>query len=374
MSYTIDRSYKSPNYSSRDGTPIALIVLHATVGSARSALNWLCKPSSKVSTHYLIDKTGRIYQLVDEADQAWHAGKSRWPGVPIVDNSVNACSIGIELENNNSGSDPYPPKQLAALVWLTEDIRTRHPIPLPDIVRHLDVCIPQGRKTDPAGFPMAWYLAQLGDAVPERYTEYSTIIGAPLGTLTKAVERFPIHDSPSPLDYTAADVQNVILPAYYSQALAVGVDPLIALGQMRHETEDLQSFWSVRPQRNPAGIGVTGEHTTKPMPSTQGWIYNPRLNRYEFGVSFPDWVLYSIPAHLGRLLAYALPLGTGTPAQQALIAEALKWRALPDAARGSAPTIRQLGKAHNTSGYGWADPGTEYGQRIAAKANELIGV
>ena len=40
------------------------------------SINWLKSPLSKVSCHYLIDKKGKIIQMVPENKIAWHAGKS----------------------------------------------------------------------------------------------------------------------------------------------------------------------------------------------------------------------------------------------------------------------------------------------------------
>ena len=74
-SLTIDQAVRSPNYSLRGGQSISMIVLHATVGSARSALAWLTNPAARVSAHYLIDKSGHIYQLVADEYCAWHAGR-----------------------------------------------------------------------------------------------------------------------------------------------------------------------------------------------------------------------------------------------------------------------------------------------------------
>ena len=51
--------------------------------------------ASKVSSHYLIGRDGKIINLVDEKNRAWHAGVSRWKGI----DNLNNISIGIELEN-----------------------------------------------------------------------------------------------------------------------------------------------------------------------------------------------------------------------------------------------------------------------------------
>lgn len=149
MTYPIDTQHQSPNHSPREGVDIDLIVLHATVGSYASALSWMINPVSRVSSHYLIRKDGHIAQLVPDALTAWHAGRALWHGVT----AINECSLGIELENDNTGHDPYPPAQLAATHWLCQDKIARYNIERADVTRHLDVAMPRGRKTDPAGLP-----------------------------------------------------------------------------------------------------------------------------------------------------------------------------------------------------------------------------
>ena len=71
-----------------------------------------------------------------------------------------------------------------------------------------------------------------------------------------------------------------------------------------------------------------------------------------------------MPAHIGRLLAYALRDDQATPAQKALIDQALAYRALPSRLRGVAPTIVGLNGR-------WAVPGTTYGQRILSVMMDL---
>src|SRR4029079_7551967 len=59
-------------------------------------------------------------------------------------------------------------------------------------------------------------------------------------------------------DYAEEDVRRVC-QLYYRTARSVGLDPLVVIAQMYLETGHLTSFWSQRPRRNMAGIGVTGE-------------------------------------------------------------------------------------------------------------------
>lgn len=118
----------------------------------------------RVSVHYYIDKRGRVTQMVDDADTAWHAGLSKWTvdGKPVAGDSCNPISVGIELENRNTGRDPYPDAQYAATLELTRDLVKRHNIPRSQLVRHLDIS--PGRKTDPAAFPWARFVNEVYNA------------------------------------------------------------------------------------------------------------------------------------------------------------------------------------------------------------------
>ena len=163
----VDLTIRSPNHSPRHGRPITMLVVHATAGSARSALAWLTNPLSRVSAHYLIDKTGHVYQLVPDDRAAWHAGRASWRG----ETAINEISIGIELENANDGKDPYPPEQIEALLTLAREKVAHYHIAPDMVVRHRDIALPPGRKTDPAGFPWAEFLSRLFPASappPER--------------------------------------------------------------------------------------------------------------------------------------------------------------------------------------------------------------
>lgn len=166
---SIDTSRRSPNHSSRGGHPIGMIVMHATGGSAASALNWLCAPASQVSSHVVIDKSGHIYELVPDDLTAWHAGVSQWRGLEVWGTapdgrripSINPVSLGIELENADTGHDPYPEAQLVAAAWLCREKIARYQITRANVARHLDVAIPHGRKSDPAGLDWDAFLARV---------------------------------------------------------------------------------------------------------------------------------------------------------------------------------------------------------------------
>jgi N-acetylmuramoyl-L-alanine amidase len=185
----ISHEYQSPNHEPRTGAPIALIVLHATVGSLVSARGWLCNPASKASTHYLIGKAGDIYQLVSEDRAAWHAGRSAYGS--LDSEAIKDRSIGIELENANDGRDPYPIAQIDALRSLMRDLLTRHPAA--QLVTHAQIATPQGRKTDPLGFPLESFRASLVTAplIPHGFV-LTSARNAPALSQSLTIGRYPL--------------------------------------------------------------------------------------------------------------------------------------------------------------------------------------
>jgi N-acetylmuramoyl-L-alanine amidase len=137
----------SPNFNDRpQPAPIDILVLHYTgMKTAEAAIDLLCSPSSKVSSHYVVDEQGRVTRLVSEEKRAWHAGISSWAGIA----DVNGRSIGIEIANggHDGGCPPYPDVQMLAVEALCKEIVARHPIMPRSVVAHSDIA-PE-RKSDP---------------------------------------------------------------------------------------------------------------------------------------------------------------------------------------------------------------------------------
>jgi N-acetylmuramoyl-L-alanine amidase len=152
----------SPNFDERT-LPVSMLVLHYTgMESGQAALDRLCDPLAKVSSHYLVDEDGTVRRLVAEDKRAWHAGASHWRGLT----DVNSASVGIEIVNpgHEFGYRPFPPAQIAALIPLVAAIKERHGITRGNIVGHSDIA--PTRKRDPGElFPWA-QLARLRLALP----------------------------------------------------------------------------------------------------------------------------------------------------------------------------------------------------------------
>src|SRR4051812_38304062 len=111
----------SPNHDAR--RPSFIVLHHTGADTAEHSLKTLTDPQREVSAHYLIGRSGLVWQLVDERARAWHAGESYWAGVT----DLNSVSIGIELDNN--GDEPFAEPQIAMLLSLLHDLTARYRIP-----------------------------------------------------------------------------------------------------------------------------------------------------------------------------------------------------------------------------------------------------
>ena len=116
---------------------------YTVVGTLHGSRAALSNPGSdhRVSAHYLVDRDGRIEQLVPDHLRAWHAGDGRWGDF----RDLNDVSIGIELVN--TGSEPFPDVQIDAVIALLRDLVTRHRFDPRQVIAHADLA--PGRKIDP---------------------------------------------------------------------------------------------------------------------------------------------------------------------------------------------------------------------------------
>lgn len=163
-------------------------------------------------------------------------------------------------------------------------------------------------------------------------------------------------------EYTDQDIHKIVV-TYWRLAVEVGLDPVIAVAQLIEETDNLISWWAARPRRNPAGIGVTGD-SRRLVPPLPGSAWAERDGAWYEGVSFPSWENAAIPAHVGRLLAYALRPDQEQLNQRVLIVRALAYRSLLERYRGRAPQLKGLGGT-------WAED-RNYPVLVAAHANRIV--
>ena len=133
----------SPNFGERrGGLRPSLVVIHYTgMDSCDAARARLCDPAAEVSCHWLISETGGVEALVPEEMRAWHAGAGAWGGL----DDINSRSVGIELAN--TGAQPFPEPQMAALEILLTSVMARWGIGPAGVIAHSDMA--PGRKGDP---------------------------------------------------------------------------------------------------------------------------------------------------------------------------------------------------------------------------------
>lgn len=194
----------SPNFDSRDGQSVDMLVLHYTgMQSAEAALARLCDATAKVSAHYMVSEDGNIFQLVDENNRAWHAGVSYWRG----NSNINQRSVGIEIVNKGHefGYCPFPQAQMEAVASLCSDIVARHNIPPHNVVGHSDIA--PTRKKDP-GELFDWkLLADRGIGLfplhPSSLTTHPSSLladyGYDMSDLQQAITAFQRHFRPNNL-------------------------------------------------------------------------------------------------------------------------------------------------------------------------------
>ena len=146
----------SPNFDSnkRNKNKIKYIIFHYTgMRSDRSAIRKLTNVNSKVSSHYYINKIGKLIQLVPDLYIAWHAGKSNWKN----DKSINKNSIGIEIANpgHDYGYKNFNKKQINCLIKISRILVKKYNIKKQNILGHSDIA--PLRKKDP-GEKFPWKL------------------------------------------------------------------------------------------------------------------------------------------------------------------------------------------------------------------------
>ena len=138
----------SPNYSrnSRPKKSIKFIIIHYTgMQSEIESIKRLIHKNSKVSCHYLINRKGKIMQMVKENKIAWHAGVSRWKNIK----NLNQNSIGIELVNKGHffGYENYSNLQINSLIKLCSKLKKKYNIHKENFLGHSDIA--PYRKIDP---------------------------------------------------------------------------------------------------------------------------------------------------------------------------------------------------------------------------------
>jgi len=182
---TIHYDVRKPNF---------VIIHHTAQHSLNQTIRTFQLPHTKVSSHYVIGKDGRVVQMLNDYLRSWHAGRSKWGNVT----DLNSVSIGIELDNN--GKEPFPEAQIGALLSLLDTLKTKYQIPFTNFIGHADIA--PTRKDDPSvlfpwkrlaerGFGV-WYDESNLLPVPDNFNHVDAlrIIGYDVSNLRAAIIAF----------------------------------------------------------------------------------------------------------------------------------------------------------------------------------------
>lgn len=145
--------HPSPNCDKRNDR-IKYLIFHATaLDTLEQTFEILVgsKEPYRVSAHYVIDRDGTVYQLVDDDKKAFHAGISDWAftnnGKAIK--SMNDCSIGIEFQCpfTNGKFSGFTKAQVKSGIELSRFLMNKHRIKRQNVLAHSDIA--PHRKQDP---------------------------------------------------------------------------------------------------------------------------------------------------------------------------------------------------------------------------------
>tara|TARA_B100000575_G_C23009750_1_gene581674 strand:- start:119 stop:832 length:714 start_codon:yes stop_codon:yes gene_type:complete len=163
----------SPNYSNKPRSirKIKFVIIHYTgMQSEIESIKRLKDLRSKVSCHYLINRKGKIFQMVKDTRVAWHAGKSKWKKFENLNNN----SLGIELVNKGHryGYQSFNTRQITSLIWLCKKLKKKYAIKKENFLGHSDIA--PLRKKDP-GEKFPWKKLntyKIGKWYKEHYLKY----------------------------------------------------------------------------------------------------------------------------------------------------------------------------------------------------------
>jgi hypothetical protein len=155
----------SPNYNSRNGNAVSLVVIHDCEGAYSGCWGYLRTTAAQASAHYVVNESGsEVTQLVRESNRAWHvaanyqcanAGNSQ---CNKNGTSTNTFSVGIEhagFASQASWSNGIIEKSAS----LTCDITKRH-----GVIRDRNHIVSHGQlqpynRTDPGpNWPWSHYI------------------------------------------------------------------------------------------------------------------------------------------------------------------------------------------------------------------------
>lgn len=127
----------------------------------------------KKAYNFVIDRFGRVFRVVREADAAEHAGYSVWADEKWLYVNLNESFLGVAVETRTQPGQSdaaVTAAQIRAIAMLTEMLRRRYGIPAGNCVTHAQASVSPTRML--AGYHMDWASSFPFEAVglPDNYS------------------------------------------------------------------------------------------------------------------------------------------------------------------------------------------------------------
>ena len=147
----------TPNFEiGRAGHFPEAIVIHTSEGSQASTISWIMNPKSQVSYHYLIGQDGKIYELVNPDNTAWHAGKAQNSTWELLKKGINPNLYTLGIAFAGMAKDGPTFWQMIQGIYLIRELAFKYNITLDEkhVIPHnmirTDKTCPGARVSAPA--------------------------------------------------------------------------------------------------------------------------------------------------------------------------------------------------------------------------------
>lgn len=124
------------------------------------------------SYHYVIDRFGRVWRVVQETDAANHAGNSIWADGKYSYLNLNRSFLGVSVETQTASQGeetPATPAQIHSLKVLTEMLRSKYRIAASNCVTHAQVSVNPGNNQVGYHYDWADRFPYAGAGLPDNY-------------------------------------------------------------------------------------------------------------------------------------------------------------------------------------------------------------
>lgn len=215
--------------------PNFVVIHHTAQHSTEQTLKTFTLPRTSVSSHYVIGRDGKVYQMLNNYLRAWHGGTGKWGNTT----DLNSASIGIELDN--SGSEAFSESQINSLLKVLAMLKRTYDIPTANFIGHSDIA--PTRKTDPSSaFPWKT-LAENGFGLWHKEDLLEQEVHERRLAIVKGVAAFPylftldsaaIQNSASLLESSSVPEPDIL-----RDKILDTLDPRVALRIIGYDTKDL---------------------------------------------------------------------------------------------------------------------------------------